>query len=197
MGDLTDLATNQNVGNQILAQLVQVIEDRANSWNIQGVIPIIEGGTGATTAADARTNLGLVIGTDVQAYINYLNYASLPIRSITFVIDGGGAVISTGVAGDLEIPFACTINQVIMLADQTGSIVVDIWKDTYANFPPTVADSITASAKPTISASNKSLDSTLTGWTTSIAAGNTLRYNVDSVSSITRVTVSLKITIAA
>lgn len=120
--------------------------------------------------------------------------ANLKIASLTFLVDGGGATIVTGIKGDLLIPFACTITQVSLLADQTGSIVVDIWKDTYANYPPTVADSITASAKPTISSSNKSQDSTLTGWTTSIAAGDTLRFNVDSVTTIQRVTVSIRVT---
>src|SRR3990167_10364308 len=51
--------------------------------------------------------------------------------SITYVIDGGGSVISTGIKGDLEIPFGCTITRATLVADQTGSIVIDIWKDTY------------------------------------------------------------------
>ena len=81
-----------------------------------------------------------------------------------------------------------------MLADQSGSAVVDIWKDTYASYPPTGADSITASAKPTISAATKSEDATLTGWATSISAGDTLRFNVDSASTITRLTLILTVT---
>jgi hypothetical protein len=72
--------------------------------------------------------------------------------------------------------------------------VVDIWKDTYANFPPLDADSITASAPPTLSSAQKAQDSTLTGWTTSVAAGDILAYNVDSATTVTRVLVSLKCT---
>jgi len=113
--------------------------------------------------------------------------------TINVIIDGGGSVITTGVKGDLELPFAGTISAVRMFADQTGSIVIDLWKDTYANFPPTDADSITAAAPPTISASNKSQDTTLTGWTTSFAAGDILRFNVDSASTITKVTLSLTV----
>ncbi|MBA7622114.1 hypothetical protein ES703_29485 [subsurface metagenome] len=115
------------------------------------------------------------------------------LASITFIIDGGGSAITTGEKGHLELPFACTISQVTMLADVSGSIVVDIWKDTYGNFPPTDADSITASAPPSISSAQKSQDSTLTGWTKSIAAGGILAFNVDSCSTITRVTISLKV----
>ncbi len=115
------------------------------------------------------------------------------IADITFVIDGGGSAITTGQKGHLEIPFACAIQQVTMEADQAGSIVVDIWKDTYGNFPPTDADSITAAAPPTISSAQKSQDSTLTGWTKSIAAGDILAFNVDSCTTITRVTISLKV----
>ncbi|GAI52053.1 unnamed protein product, partial [marine sediment metagenome] len=77
--------------------------------------------------------------------------------------------------------------------DISGSIVIDIWKDTYANFPPTDADSITASAPPTISTAQKSQDATLIGWTKTINAGDILAFNVDSCATITRVTLALKI----
>ena len=115
--------------------------------------------------------------------------------AIEFVIDGGGSAITTGVKGFIEVPYACTITAVRLLADQSGSIVVDVWKDTYANYPPTDADSITASAVPTISTATKSEDATLTGWTTSVSVGDILGFNVDSITTCERVTVVLAVTI--
>lgn len=101
-------------------------------------------------------------------------------------------MISTGRIGNgVRVPFNCTITSVTLIADQVGSTVVDIWKDSYANFPPTAGDSICASAKPTLSSARTSLDSTLTGWTKSIAAGDVLFFNVDSVSVITNLTIIL------
>ena len=113
---------------------------------------------------------------------------------IFFLIDGGGSVITTGLKGDIRIPFGCTIDAVTLLADQSGSIVIDIWKDTYANYPPLVGDSITASAKPTITTALKSTDATLTGWTKTITKDESLRINVDSVTTIERVALMLNVT---
>lgn len=113
---------------------------------------------------------------------------------LSFVIDGGGNVITAGIKGNLEVPFKCTIQSISLLADQVGAIVIDIWKSTYVNFPPMDADSITASAPPTIIATaDKSQDFTLSGWTTSLIEGDILRFNVDSATDIQRITLSLKV----
>lgn len=119
--------------------------------------------------------------------------------AIEYVIDGGGATITTGMKGYLEVPFDCTINSNTLLGDQSGSIVVNIYKCTFAQFDagathPVAADKITASAPPTISTATKSQDATLTGWTTALTKGDILAFNVDSVTSIQRVTLSLKVT---
>lgn len=117
---------------------------------------------------------------------------------INFVIDGIGAEIVPGIQGYIEIPFDCTIVQASLLADQTGSIVVDLFKSAYADFdPPTTPDSsdkITASAPPTIAADTKDQDTTLTGWTTSLVEGDILAVNVNSVTDIERCTLSLRVT---
>lgn len=119
-------------------------------------------------------------------------------RTIGITIDGGGSAITTGVKGYLPAcPFAGTITAATLIADQTGSIVIDVWKDTYANAPPDNSDSITASAPPTLSSAQKSQDSTLTGWTTSVSSGDVFGFNVDSATTVTRVTLVLSVSVTS
>lgn len=119
--------------------------------------------------------------------------ANLKLKTIVFIFDGGGSVIATGVHGDIPIHFNGTIQSAELYADQSGSIEIDVWKDVKANFPPTDADSITAAAPPTLSSDDFSEDSTLTGWATALSAGDVLRFNVDSVTTIQHATLALKV----
>jgi hypothetical protein len=125
---------------------------------------------------------------------NYRTNYTLTADSIQVVLDDGtDAALTTGVKLDVYVPWACSITGNYMLADASGSVVVDVWNDTLGNYPPTDADSITASAPPTISTATNSSDTTLTGWTTTLAAGSTLRFNVDSATTIKRVTLALTV----
>ena len=110
----------------------------------------------------------------------------------SYVIDGGGSTIATGVKPDIVVPYNATIHQWWALGDQTGSIAVDLWKDSYANYPPTVGDSMVGAEKPTISTSTKGQDTSLNGgngW--AVTQGQIIRPNVDSVTSLTRCTLVL------
>jgi len=113
--------------------------------------------------------------------------------ALVFLVDGGGEAITSGVKGYLRVPFNCTIERVTLAADQVGSIQVDIWKSTYAAFPPTDAGSITGGNESEITGSNKGEDTSLTDWATSLNEGDILAFNVDSAAGVTRVTISLQV----
>jgi hypothetical protein len=113
-------------------------------------------------------------------------------NSIGCVIDGAGSAIGTGLKTYIQVPYDCIIKEWTVIADQTGDIVIDVWKDTYANFPPTVADTITASAKPTLSSERIATGSAST-WGNEINAGEVLFFNVDSVATVTKISLILKV----
>lgn len=116
--------------------------------------------------------------------------------NIIYVKDTGNANVPlpTGVLGDVQVDFDCVITGVTLLADKNGSAVIDIWKDTYANYPPTADDSICgAASKPTLSNASKYNDTSLPNWNKSINAGDIIRFNLQSVSSISRLTIKLRV----
>lgn len=112
--------------------------------------------------------------------------------SFGITMDGGGSAITTGVKGFVTIPFACRITGWYIVADVSGSIVIDVWKA--AGAVPTVANSIAGSEKPTLSSGTVANDVSLTTWTTlDVAAGDVIGFNVDSASTVTKCTLSIKI----
>jgi hypothetical protein len=114
--------------------------------------------------------------------------------SIVYVIDGGGIAITTGLKGFIEAPFNGAITSARLFADVSGSIEIDIWKDTYANYDPTVSqvgDSIVSLTPPALASTFKSQDIALVGWTTQFTKGDIFYFNVNSASTVTRVTLSL------
>ncbi len=111
---------------------------------------------------------------------------------IEMTVDGDGVVPTPGVCGDLYVPFACTINAAVLQSTLSGSVVVDIWAAPFVvNTPPTITSSIVASAPPTLVTSQSSIDTALTGWVVDIPAGTALRFNINSIATVTRFTMSL------
>jgi hypothetical protein len=108
--------------------------------------------------------------------------------------DNGSAALAVGMFCDCFIPYAVTINDVTMLADTSGSVVVGVYCDTYGNFPPSSLDNIAGSLPPTISGATKSYNATLTGWTPAIPAGRTVRFEILSCSGIKKLHLSLGVT---
>jgi hypothetical protein len=111
---------------------------------------------------------------------------------VGITIDGGGNVPGTGSKAFYQMPYDCTIVSWTMLGDVSGSAQITVKKSTYAAFPTT--SSIVASAPPNLSSAQKNTSSTLTGWTTALAKGDILEFNLDSIATIARVMLALAVT---
>ena len=153
-------------------------------WNGTAV-PVTNGGTGATSAATAFSNLGGgAIGKLASLY-----------GGIVITIGDGINPIPAGVTiSDPWITNSCTITSWTIAADQPGSIVLDVWKSSYASYPPVVGGSITGSQKPTLSSAIKNQNLNPNTWTTTLSQGDSITVKVDSASTVTRVVLVLQTT---
>ncbi len=115
-------------------------------------------------AATARTNLG--VGHTI----------SIPIAGSP-IVTGTGSVGIPGLAN-----FACTINKAQIVGNAPGSITVDVWKA--AGAVPSSGGKISASAPVTLSSAQLNQNSSLTGWTATVTAGDVFWATVASVDGV-------------
>lgn len=184
------LVTLENAAGQ--REVVRVTNRAADTFTIERAVESVgsETATAHSFSSQDLVELRLTAG-----FIDAIKRGS-----IVYVIDGGGSAISTGIKGFMEIPFSGSIESVRLFADVAGSIAIDIYKDTYANYDPTVdqsADSIVGSLPPTISGTFKGELSAAQllagGWNQLFEAGDILYFAVTSISTITRCTVSITV----
>lgn len=138
----------------------------------------------------------LLAGVDATAQRTTLLAASRT-QSITvgFGVDGSGSVIPTGKKIRRVMQQAGTITRWDIVADQPGSIVMNIRKGTPSGGSVTTS-SITASAPPTLTSATVAGSSTLTGWTLAFLAGDVLEMEVTGTpSAVTQAVVELLCTV--
>lgn len=111
---------------------------------------------------------------------------------IVATFDNGSTVLPTGDTKTYyEVRGAGTIIEWALTGNPSGSLVLDIWKA--AGAIPTGANTIVAAAPPTLTTQALNNSSALTGWTTSIAAGDVFGFSVTSATTVTKAILTLRI----
>lgn len=139
-----------------------------------------------TGAQPAFTNIS---GTATAAQIP----SNIKVRTFggSFVSSDGVTALTAGATSYFTIPYTCTISAWNIVVD-AGTATVDIWKIATGTSKPTGANTITASATPAIAANTAVRSTTLTGWTTAVAANDIIGINLEVVATATFVNLTVE-----
>lgn len=107
---------------------------------------------------------------------------------------GVGGALSGTVTTCETVYYSGTIQEVVLIADTSGSATVDVQTVALGSYTgPGSASSITASDTPALSSAVKFTDTTLTGWTTTLSANTVICYVLSSPTTVNWVDISLKV----
>ena len=165
-------------------------------YDAQGATQLIGGDTAGVVALTLPIATGTLFGSggtdfvkdthiDWGAGAGQVSIGDLPdayeVIPFTFKPFGGGIVINT--TCEKPIAYAGTITKVEIECDASSSIQIEVYKSSTASPDQRVFTKISASAPMTLTTAYQSSDSTLTGWTTAVSAGDTLQLKVTSATA--------------
>ncbi len=116
-------------------------------------LAVVDGGTGASTASAARTNLGLVIGTNVQAYdAGLADIAGLAVTNGNFIVgDGSNWVAETGATARTSLGLGTIATQAANSVTITGGTISGTTVNTFTVGSNSVGTRHVSSSAPTSS----------------------------------------------
>lgn len=118
-----------------------------------------------------------------SSYTIKIGNANLKNTGVTFVVDGGASVPSTGVKLYTVVPYGVKFTNWYITANASGSLNVTIAKTSYSSFPSSFTDQLNM----VLSSQQKNSGTT----TFTAAAGDVLRINLNSISTIKRFEITL------
>ena len=162
---------------------------------------IIDNGT-VTSIVNADIGAGAAIADSKLAAIttaSKVNQSAIYgwLGALEVILDGGGIALQASASATFEAPFSCTLTSAKFYLDTSTETRIDVWKDTYANYPPTITDTIVSSAGGDTTFSTSGVSATKfsatidNDWTKTITANDVIKVVVESNDLATKATVVL------
>lgn len=135
----------------------------------------------------------------VETVVGPVSGSSTLVSVLSITVGNGVDVILAGTKGySAPLPYGGTIQSwtiaEVSQSPISGSIVIDIGKDTTGNYPPTFpVDSVAGTEKPSLTSQKTNSDSSLSSWTTTFNAGDCFAFNVESVALCKKVQILIKV----
>lgn len=107
--------------------------------------------------------------------------------------DGGGSALSGTTTRCVRVWYAGTITGATMIGDQSGNATVKVKKVGYSSFTGPASASDISNGGLIMTGAVKAEDTTLTGWTTAISAGDVVCFELSSPATLTTLNASVRI----
>jgi len=107
-------------------------------------------------------------------------------RSVTFVVDGSGSVLTTGTKNPVKVVVGGTLAGWTMMVSPSGSVTADVYRAANGAGLPVTSIVGGSGTKPAISSAVENSSTSFTSWTsTAITASDNLAINLSGITSAT------------